>query len=948
MVFKYLKLYIVAYYFYMPTKTLLLYKTCCSILCFLIFNNLKAQELPPIKIVTPQEYGAENQNWDISQSADNLIYVANNGGLLEYNGAEWKLYAVPNKSIVRSVKAIDNKVFTGSFMDFGYWQKNKLGVLEYYSLKEIFNLELIEGEQFWNIEYVDDWLIFQSLSRIYLINLKNEKVRLIEAKTSIGKMINVNNNVYYQELGGGLFKIKNGKGTVVNDEPFFKENKIITILERENELLYLTENKGFYKFVNNQAIKWESTLDTDKLSVYNAIKLKDNGMVIGTISNGVYFLNPDGGLKYKLNRQKGISNNTVLSLFEDNYKNIWLGLDNGINYINNSSRFRVYTDNDGKLGTIYTSLVHNDFLYIGTNQGVFYKNRNKATRFNFIEGTKGQVWMLKSIDNTLFCGHDKGTLIIENNVIKQLIDTVPGTWDFKPINNSKELILQGNYKGLHVLKKENNKWTYRNQLNGLNMSSRFFETIDTTIYVNHELKGLYKLKVDSNFDQILEQKQLKLSGIGNGSNIIKFNKELLYASSTGVYKLVDKEFKKDTLYTGLFSNYNRLTTLMNIKEDTTKLWRYSDDNISIISNGTISNKPKLINIPIDKNLVNSVAGFENMTQVDNNNYLIGTSNGYFVLNNLNKSNSIDLNINIDAIEVYKIDEPKIKISNIGTIDLKNKQNNIEFHYSFPFFNTIVKNKYQYQLLGLSDKWSSWTQNTSQLFENLPYGEYTFNVRGNSGNNTTNTASYKFTIERPFYLSNIAICIYVILCLFLFKAIDLYYKKQQKRVLLNTQRKLSRKELENKQQLTQLTNEKLKLDIENKNRELAISTMSIIKKNEFLNTIKKELTKAKLDSNVAAVLKIIDKNINNTDDWKFFQEAFNNADKDFLNKIKTKHNTLTPNDLKLCAYLRLNLSSKEIAPLLNISPRSVEVKRYRLRKKMNLPHETSLTNYILEL
>lgn len=169
------------------------------------------------------------------------------------------------------------------------------------------------------------------------------------------------------------------------------------------------------------------------------------------------------------------------------------------------------------------------------------------------------------------------------------------------------------------------------------------------------------------------------------------------------------------------------------------------------------------------------------------------------------------------------------------------------------------------------------------------------------------------------------------------------------MLLNTQRKLSRKELENKQQLTQLTNEKLKLDIENKNRELAISTMSIIKKNEFLNTIKKELTKAKLDSNVAAVLKIIDKNINNTDDWKFFQEAFNNADKDFLNKIKTKHNTLTPNDLKLCAYLRLNLSSKEIAPLLNISPRSVEVKRYRLRKKMNLPpHETSLTNYILEL
>ena len=97
-----------------------------------------------------------------------------------------------------------------------------------------------------------------------------------------------------------------------------------------------------------------------------------------------------------------------------------------------------------------------------------------------------------------------------------------------------------------------------------------------------------------------------------------------------------------------------------------------------------------------------------------------------------------------------------------------------------------------------------------------------------------------------------------------------------------------------------------------------------------------------------MIKIIDKNLNNTDDWKMFQEAFNNADKKFLNKIKAKHPELTPNDLRLCAYLRLNLSSKEIAPLLNISPRSVEVKRYRLRKKMILPHDANLTHYILEV
>ena len=98
----------------------------------------------------------------------------------------------------------------------------------------------------------------------------------------------------------------------------------------------------------------------------------------------------------------------------------------------------------------------------------------------------------------------------------------------------------------------------------------------------------------------------------------------------------------------------------------------------------------------------------------------------------------------------------------------------------------------------------------------------------------------------------------------------------------------------------------------------------------------------------SITKLLDKNLNSTDDWKLFEEAFNNADKDFMKNLKSKHPNLTPNDLKLCAYLRLNLSSKEIAPLLNISHRSVEVKRYRLRKKMGLEHESGLTEYILEL
>ena len=115
-----------------------------------------------------------------------------------------------------------------------------------------------------------------------------------------------------------------------------------------------------------------------------------------------------------------------------------------------------------------------------------------------------------------------------------------------------------------------------------------------------------------------------------------------------------------------------------------------------------------------------------------------------------------------------------------------------------------------------------------------------------------------------------------------------------------------------------------------------------------DSIKSELNNISSLNDIKSITKLLDKNLNSTDDWRLFEEAFNNADKDFMKNLKSKHPNLTPNDLKLCAYLRLNLSSKEIAPLLNISHRSVEVKRYRLRKKMGLEHESGLTEYILEL
>ena len=181
-----------------------------------------------------------------------------------------------------------------------------------------------------------------------------------------------------------------------------------------------------------------------------------------------------------------------------------------------------------------------------------------------------------------------------------------------------------------------------------------------------------------------------------------------------------------------------------------------------------------------------------------------------------------------------------------------------------------------------------------------------------------------------------------------KAYVNYYRNKERKIIKINQNKLELKEIEKKQALMSIENNKLQDDIQGKNRELAISTMSMIKKNQFLSKIKSDLKLIDSSDKISSVIKTIDRNLNNKDDWKFFEEAFNNADKDFLKKVKQIHPLLTNNDLRLCAYLRLNLSSKDISPLLNISLSSVEIKRYRLRKKMNLSHNEGLTDHLLSL
>ena len=926
-----------------------------SIVYVLLFFTLGlfAQELPPIQNYTPKTYNGEYQNWGISQSPSKNIYIANHSSLLEFDGSTWQTYKLPSASIIRSVEVVEERIYTGSYREFGFWLKGKDGQLRYTSLSDRLEVPLSDDEEFWDILALDHWVLFQSLDRIYIYDLLKDNFKMLEANSAKAKLHRIKDKVYFQKSRQGLYTIEDGKSILVENHPVLASQSLIGLYDYKGKLLLIMENGRLYLYDFKTLTPFKSDMNALGVNLYSSIRLVDGSFVLGSISNGFYHLDENGELIRNINQSRGLNNNTVLSLFEDLDHNLWLGLDNGISVINLYAPFNEFVDKLGKLGVVYAALEHEGYLYLGTNQGLFSRSVDGAEDFKLIKGTQGQVWNLQVIHQTIFCGHNNGTFVIQGQQAA-LVSDFRGTWGVKALDGNDALILQGNYNGLSILERTNGQWSLRNTIKGFTASSRFFEIDAQNVIVNHEKKGLYHLKLDPEFQKVVSMDHRP--PISHSSNLFRFKGQLYYKTFTGIYSLDNglSDIALDTTMTQIIFKENQKPISIIIPDSSSqRLWYFTDNGIKYISQSSLTGTLNDYNIPIPNTLSSNlgVSGFENISLVAKDQYLIGSSNGYIALD-LDKISSAVNQIHISRIQYgdYQNVSTLSSPDEIGAF--KYTHNNLKLQYSVPEFDKYTEVRYQHKLEGLYNQWSQWSEVPQTTFMNLPFGTYTFSVRALVGNTLTeNTANYSFTIARPWYWSNIALACYLICLILLFFLIHRiykrYYRKKQESLIRKNQKELERRNLQEKERIGHILNEKLQSEIENKNRELAISTMSILKKNKFLSSLKSQLnTIPDKDKNIRSVLREIDRNINSEDDWKFFESAFNNADKDFLKRIKSKHESLTNNDLRLCAYLRLNLSSKEIAPLLNISVKSVEMKRYRIRKKLDLPHQDNLTDYIL--
>ncbi|GET28299.1 hypothetical protein SD074_05010 [Prolixibacter sp. SD074] len=903
------------------------------------------------------EYGAAAQNWGVSAGRDGMMYFANNNGLLEFDGTGWRLYHLPNETILRAVLALnDSLIYTSGYREMGFWKRKPSGELVYHSLNALGAQYFSKNEEFWNIASVHDKIYYHSFNRIFLY--QNDSIIPIDLPGFTNVMNKVRDQVLIGVRDKGIYQLSGDKITLVASGPFFNGKIIRFILPYKNdELMIGTASGGIVIWDGVQIMQWKPdwTPYFRENELNRAYILPNGNLVLGTIIDGIVVFDKSENLIHKYNHTNGLQNNTILGIAGDQFNNIWLALDHGIDFISNRNNNGVRIENIPNIGAVYSAAIFQDHIYLGTNQGLFSRDLSKpGAKYKLVPNTQSQNWDIRVIGDQLVVGHNEGTIVVENGKA-HFISRNSGGFSIREDIKRRDHYIQSTYNNLVSYREVNGHLAMENIIQGFADLIRYIE-IDHlgNVWASHMHRGIYKLRLNDKRDRVVGQKyygESSVFGKEHSLNVFKVEDRIVFTTKDQLYTYDDLN---DTIipYTYLnqhIGDYCRAHKI--VKSPDHHYWLISSKRIGLFYI-TMNEVYMIKSYPTSYFKQNPLFDdFENILPLTADKGILCLGNGIAWLNA--SENDTLQTISKFAPKLRELELINRRNDAIGEVPVNHalevsySRNSIEVRYSFPHYSAGPV-FYQAFLKGIDQEWSDKSESSVFRFDRLPAGTYQLQVKATDlWNNESRINSLTLEVQEPWYSTALAkIGYFVLLVVFsiLFQAWGARRTRKKQHIHIEKRER----------ELILLRNKNLRTEVEHKSKELANSTMSMIKKNEFLLDLKQLLTRQKQqlgtrypDKYFNNIIKKIDKNISSHDDWQIFETNFEKAHEQFLRKIKDDFPDLTGKDLRMCAYLRMNLSSKEIAPLLGITVRGVENHRYRLRKKMGMSHDDNLVDLILK-
>jgi hypothetical protein len=828
-----------------------------------------------------------------------------------------------------------DRIYSGSYKEFGYWYR-KNGKMIYVSISDTTKVfDESDNEEVWKIFKFKGKIYFQSFNGLFQYDGKIIKKSKFDFLVSY--CFPVGNDLLVASVEKGIYKMNNSKFEKIEGWSILENNVIHAIEKHQNKTYFFTKKNGVYVEENGVLSAWKSSLnDILKAANINVAKfIKNNKLIIGTANKGVYIFDLNSGAYKNINRNNVLMNNSILSIELDKENDLWLGLDNGIAHIEVNSPISIFYDNSGILGSVYSVASTSKGYLMASNHGVF---KYEDKELSLIPNTQGQAWDISKVNNKYLIGHNEGTFVYENGLFSKL-STINGGWNLAKsnINNS---YLQATYSGV-IIYNDANDLNQKIVIKGILKPIKYVaQNRKNEIWAADNNRGLYRILYNDAYETTDIKNVTQHSKISNdfGVKIFEFRNEILFLinKSWYTYNSITNQLEANELFNTNFKNVSNIVSI-------------DENHFLILQEGLLYNiyahDNKFIRNIIQEKYYKGKIINDNVKVFKNkDNYLLNLDDGFISLQ-LKYTNKKASNISIEAFVNNNLVQKNSKIP---------YNSELRIHVISGVFGATRPNLF-YKLNGTKEFIP--VNEGLIVLNNLNSGSNEITVYLHDGLTYDKISNFQFIVAKPWYLSFWMILFYLVV---IGGILYLYYKWNKMRYIqklelrdeeLKHQKKILEMELKAENELNIQEYEKhiLELELQTKSSEVAGKSLSIAKQSEMIENIQSILDSDmdfnKLKSEIKKAIKI---NAVNKHEWETFETNLNQIHNEFIITLSKKFPNLTSKDIKLCIYLKMNLSSKEIAPMMNISFRGVELHRYRLRKKLNLVQDENLSKFLLSI
>lgn len=582
------------------------------------------------------------------------MYIANNKGLLEFDGVYWNIYPFEYTKM-RAVKVgYDNLIYCGGLEEFGYYRPNENGELCYTNLSK----QLPENTKvgvIWDIGVNTEEIYFISNNAIF--QWKEESLSILHDSLSVIASSMIDNRLHLLTNQGIMVHDDHKLWLLPNSESFGKL-KVVEMLPTEKGILLVTNKEGLYLYKDGIKSPYsEIAKDFIQHNHFFCAAIKDSQLALGTVQNGILLINLKNNESEHISIENGLQNKTVLRLCFDQENNLWVGLDNGIDCIHLNSPILSLCKSK-LIGSGYSAQLKNDFLYLGTNQGLYTTKTNRLSKekeldIDLIPGMAGQVWSLRNIQDDLFCNSDNGVFLLDKGEVQKIAGT-SATWNVMSLNDDKNTLIGDTYSGLCILKRTDGKWLFSNRITGFGQSSKTMlaENKNNYIWIANSEHGVSRLKISDNLQEVEHFRNYNSEKYPVRGNICiaTIDNDIVFTSVKGLFRYNQL---KD-----LLEEYEELNELLDGKTHYTYIKQDENRNIWYVANGTLkmirynSQEKAYERNKYESYLSNSlIEDFEDIYFYSDHQILIGTEDGFSLIDTQSQP-SVKYPLTLEIRRVY--------------------------------------------------------------------------------------------------------------------------------------------------------------------------------------------------------------------------------------------------------------------------------------------------------